>query len=578
MTKIMLVSLLFAACTTNVKNVHCETSGDCVAGESCELDIQECIAGAITIDASAFYDDGSRWWTATDGPLLQGTIDAASGATLQAYLGDQQVGAPAAITDKTWTLQLPPGTIGTADTVVTLKLATGSAQAYELAQTFAYDASMPAIQVIGGSVHDERGDVIDFSSGQPVHTHAGPAVTLGGSDCPALDIYTYLTDDPAPLYGSEVTPNPLAVQFAVQEATKLDDTGSAYRVRADANNAVLLDWTSLATPDATGAYTVTLHRNAIPKLDSVSGKIFIDVRFRDWAGRETEASVCWTHHPLAAPLAIAAPMPGELFGMSLPAHSALSELLNLDDAPVSIVTGAIVQMTAEPITLAVATDPVTGTSSATWVTSAVVVATSTDQVACYFNCSGGSCIGASGSGPQCTASPLPAATTTASTGALGGLNSMTSLIDDSTGQAMALDAAGNYQIPPRRAGEEPHAYHFAYAIDGVTNLGDGQLGYGEYALGSVSYTGVAPGAVAYHCNHLVYNHNLTGRVEGSCTSWSEYQMAAALDKATLTFGAITTAFAASSDPALAPTPLTYLPNSAVSTSALAWDAGDAGLD
>src|SRR3954467_15102094 len=66
-----------------------------------------------------------------------------------------------------------------------------------------------AVGELYGSVLDERGDTIDFSSGEPVHTHAGPAIDLA-KDCPAVWKYAYLESTQSPMFGRETTPNPLA--------------------------------------------------------------------------------------------------------------------------------------------------------------------------------------------------------------------------------------------------------------------------------------------------------------------------------------------------------------------------------
>src|SRR5688500_7834244 len=67
-----------------------------------------------------------------------------------------------------------------------------------------------AIQLIPTTFYDERGDHIAFSTGEPVHTHAGEAVTLGGADCPAVYKYSYLLGPVTPPYGKEATSNPIA--------------------------------------------------------------------------------------------------------------------------------------------------------------------------------------------------------------------------------------------------------------------------------------------------------------------------------------------------------------------------------
>src|SRR5215468_637587 len=116
--------------------------------------------GAFTLDRTGFYDDGQRLWSPTSGPMLTGTI-AASGA-LRAFIAGQQVGGDARIDGDRWTIALPDGSIQPADTTLTLRL-----DSIELVQAFALDDAPPMIAT-QGSIIDERGDVIDFSTGVPV--------------------------------------------------------------------------------------------------------------------------------------------------------------------------------------------------------------------------------------------------------------------------------------------------------------------------------------------------------------------------------------------------------------------------
>ena len=91
MRKILLAAAIAAipACTKTVKDIGCSTSAECAAGDACEVDTQVCVAGAITIDAGAFYDDGARWLSAQSGPAITGVIDASG--SLVALVSDQVV-------------------------------------------------------------------------------------------------------------------------------------------------------------------------------------------------------------------------------------------------------------------------------------------------------------------------------------------------------------------------------------------------------------------------------------------------------------------------------------------------------
>ena len=152
-----------------------------------------------------------------------------------------------------------------------------------------------------GHVRDERGDTIDFSTNEPVHTHAGASIDLS-TGCPAVYKYAYLMDDQSPVFGRQTTTNALA-WHVMTDVGSLDAGATAYRVRAD-NGAVLLDWTS-TSPDATGLYTVELHRNGahgIAALGTQRGKMYVDIRSAP-RGLET-ATRRLGHHRLAAPLQI----------------------------------------------------------------------------------------------------------------------------------------------------------------------------------------------------------------------------------------------------------------------------------
>jgi hypothetical protein len=116
-------------------DTSCSTAADCGPGMACATDTHECVAAAFTLDKAGFYDDGTRWWTAADAPTLHGTVDNTAGQSLDAYIGGAKV--------------------------VTLRLGT-----LEQSQTFALDNAVPTITLFG-SVKDERGDAIDFSTRVP---------------------------------------------------------------------------------------------------------------------------------------------------------------------------------------------------------------------------------------------------------------------------------------------------------------------------------------------------------------------------------------------------------------------------
>ena len=255
-----------------------------------------------------------------------------------------------------------------------------------------------------GSVHDERGDTIDFSTGEPVHTHAGPVIDLS-TTCPAVYKYAYLMDESDPMFGRQVQTNPLA-WHVTPTLSPLDDSASAYRVRAS-DDSVLLDWTALAADDQ-GVYTVELHRNGthpIAALGTTTGQMTVDVRFRDTAGNEMVASACWEHHPLAAPLEVASFAPSDLFQMSLPAHSAISTLM---ESGVAVVSAPVIQQVGEPVTIALTGSP-TGNYTRTIVNDYLPGAITRTSIAC------------STSPSTCDMSPASNLPSDVATGAIGQL-------------------------------------------------------------------------------------------------------------------------------------------------------------
>jgi len=107
--------------------------------------------GVFTLARAGFVDDGVTWWTDSTGPELHGRIEADVGApralaadrlamTVQAFVGNQEIGAPATIESDTWSIMLPEGTISSRDVRIVLRA--GDA---ELVQRFGYteDLRMP---------------------------------------------------------------------------------------------------------------------------------------------------------------------------------------------------------------------------------------------------------------------------------------------------------------------------------------------------------------------------------------------------------------------------------------------------
>ena len=318
----------------------CTTAADCAAGMACDVNQHTCVTAGFTIDKTGFVDDGTRWWTNKSNPTLHGTIDNPTGETISVAVNNTPIGT-ATITGTTWSIDLPTGTIAEADTSIVIELSSG----IEQRQLFALDDKAP-VAVMFGSIKDERGDQVDFSTGEAVHTHAGAAINLDGTGCPSVYKYAYLMDATKPLYGAETSPNPLTWQVKASDSTPIDNMDSAYRVR-DASGTVLYNWTSMQ-PDASGVFAITLHRNDIAALGTKTGHMFVDVRFRDSFGNESTTSACWDNHPMAAPVEIKPVAPSTVFGWSLPGDSPISTL-SIYTPGATVFSQRVLQYADEPV-------------------------------------------------------------------------------------------------------------------------------------------------------------------------------------------------------------------------------------
>jgi hypothetical protein len=254
--------------------------------------------GALSIDNSDFVVDGARWWTNASAPTLRGLFVATGLVTIEVEVGGASV--PARIEGTTWSATLPAGSISAAGTAVNVVMTNAAGEHVSVTRTLVLDVSAPAIAMLPSLVLDERGDKIDFSSGEPVHTHEGPEIALSELECAAVYKYAYFMFASPPPYGAETTPNPLRYVFWIDE-TQVDASFTAFRVRTP-EDSVLRDWTTLATSG--WQYVVPLYADeahGIPELAKRSGKYLVDVRARDWAGRVSTATWCFDLQLLASP-------------------------------------------------------------------------------------------------------------------------------------------------------------------------------------------------------------------------------------------------------------------------------------
>lgn len=539
----------------------CMSAADCASGMACDVTQHMCVAAAFTLDKAGFIDDGTRWWTNVGNPTLHGTIDNPGSDPLTAAINNMTVGT-ATVTGTTWSIALPTSSIAEADTRIVLRMGN-----IEQSQLFALDDQAP-VAMLFGSIKDERNDQIDFSTGEAVHTHTGTAIDLASTGCPAVYKYAYLMDDTAPTFGREVAPNPLAWQIKVSDSTPLDGMDSAYRVR-DAAGQVLYDWTSIS-PDATGVYTVSLFRNKIPQLGTQTSQIHLDVRFRDSFGNESTTSACWTNHPMAAPIEIGALSTGELFGWTLPADSPISHLLNSTSAVVF--TQRIVQHAAEPVTIDLPTLTQNVQYTMTGVDDLVADAPTAVTIAC-----------SSASDPKCdTTAPADPAdkidSGTVQTAFYRGV------IDETTGQGVSgcfdIGQGLHCTIPARTSSEAPHAYRIEMSTTAAELSPPGFIADAselqEYTFQGLTYTGLPPSTAVTKCSHVA-THVLNGTAYYTCTQQTPYVEIRALDKATLSFPAVTETFRTSPTANGTLEPVSYAAASTLSIVGKTWNAGNDDL-
>ena len=423
------------------------------------------------------------------------------------------------------------------------------------------DCPAPTLEVVSAQVKDERGDVIDWTSGDPIHRHEGPEIDIGGSSCPDVYMYPYLMDASAPPWGGEASANPLAWQLRADAPAGLAE--AEYRVRSD-SGAMLLDWTAVAA-GADGAFTVALHRSGdhgIAQLGTRAGGLTVDVRATDTRGRQADASYCVSFHPLAAPLEIqpiAKESAGALWGMTLAADSPISELLNTGHPP-SAIGQRFIQHTAEPIEL----DVSPSVPAAAW-TKAIANHFVQIQSGTDLNCG---TLEVMSDDPRCKVSTAVTSTDSNASGTLASGTWSAAVIDEATGDvANACSISGLHascSIPPRAAGAAPHAYRIVTFLGGVTDLWPASGAIGEYAVAGRTYTGLPPTTVS----------KCTTRVQQNGTffcAWATYAHFIALDRATLAFQPFAMSYATSVGASVPVAPIPYA--APLTSTALTWDSG-----
>ncbi|MBA3465693.1 MAG: hypothetical protein H0T46_37520 [Deltaproteobacteria bacterium] len=448
----------------------------------------------------------------------------------------------------------------------------GNVTSMEKEEEIAPDASMtiepdapppsdPAkLAFIPATVRDERGDTIAYVSEEPVHTHAGPPITIGGADCPAVYRYAYLLDRARP-FGEEATRNPLAFELAAPSSSP---SSVAYRVIATTGQ-TLLPWTDVGIADANGHYTIELYRDDIPLLGTFDGQLRIEARAQSATGTELRTFACWEHHPLAAPLSIAYPQ-AAIGGASLAEKSLVmpSRVIDLINAQVTteveVYIQRIAQPTAEPVVLQIMPDALTGTYSSTTLASYVATTSSTNPK----NCSAEPLF--------CDRSALPDPPDHVRGGTLASGMWSLRLVDLHNGSV--LPCPNNVcTIPPRMQGEIPHSYRVVLSARRVSDLWPvPSVVPAEITVSNQAVTGGWTNAKPIRCSNASATV-INGVATVTCHAWTEYSELLVLDRASLELAATSIRYSAGIGSG-ARMPVAYLPNGMHTAPPVSWNAGD----
>ncbi len=411
---------------------------------------------------------------------------------------------------------------------------------------------------------DERNDAIDFSTGEPVHTHQGSGITIaGGGGCPTAYHYAYLMDR-APAFGRQVTQNAMEIEIAVP-TIPLDESASAYRLTTGAGT-VVIPWTSLGAVPASGRVRIGLHRDETPKLGTYEGELHFDVRVRDTAGAEQLATACWVHHPMAAPVYVEAPQsalgPGSLTARLLSTASHVIDLLTpTTSAPVEVFSARVTQQTAEPVTISFAPAPPSGTFSVTL----AHLYTATGAAAVPGNCDDFP--------DSCDQSPVP---TLAPITAAGPLTTGTwswRMVDEVSGERVPCSTTG-CELAGRAPGAAPRVYRVTVSAGELWNLWPHPT---QFAVAEISITGsLVAGALltsntVVRCTRLKMLNGIT-----ACIAAATYTELLALDRATLAMPTRTMQVLTGTS-SIPSTPVPYLAAGSVAAPAVNWNGGDGPL-
>jgi len=435
------------------------------------------------------------------------------------------------------------------------------------------------VQLVPTTIRDERGDQITFTSGEPVHAHAGPTIALGGASCPAVYKYSYLLGPTAPLFGNETAPNPLAWKFRAAGGTV---AAAEFRVRTA--TATELDW-SPATIAGDGTFTAGVQRSGprgVAKLEGASQQFFIDVRVRDHLEREAIATTCWEHHALAAPVSfsgLAANTDSDAMKrFTLAADSPISQLMRASTSSVKVMQGRITHQTAEPVTIHIDVPKPAVAFSKTVVTD-WLGENLAGNVPCGNSCArlDSPCVPRPATDARCTmAAPPDDPADPTVTGMLGAGQWSISVVDAQTKQPVPECTATATTVQCALAGRTAGApvkdllivtrAHELADLEPVPSADAHHLGLGYTGLATTQYS------PEHRCTNMKDSPpNANDEVFHTCTSYTTYRKLVMLDRVRLdvTAPVMTVTTGGSAPP--------YLVNGKVNGTSFVWDSGDDNL-
>lgn len=392
------------------------------------------------------------------------------------------------------------------------------------------------------TVRDERGDTVDFASGEPVHAHDGPEVTLGGTACPDVYKYSYLMAANVP-FGRETSPNPLHWKIEL----KTDVASAEVRVRGG-------EWRAL------DADTIELSRDDVP----TEGEYFFDVRTIDKAGGETITSACFRFHPLVAPVEVQPARAEALAAMTLVGNAPVSRLLSTTG--VRVFSQRIVHHTAEPVTLQLAIAKPSATYAMRVVDDYVISGT--------FQ-GGDTCTDAAGNdtgSPMCETTPPSDPADRSASGALASGTWQLQIVDEATG-APARDCTtdnltARCTLPARAPTGAALSLTAVLVLSDVTELAPSNPAH-EIPMSGLVFTGKTFDVVQ-RCTELREVTKL-GSTIVYCAKYAEHTRIHALDHARIAFAPVTFALTANAQA------IAHVPAAHATVAGFTWDAGDDDL-